>query len=325
MNARLRIGRVAARVGATGAAVGLTTWLAGWALAAAVVQDPSAGRTTPPSSAASSAPAAAAPAVPSTTTVTVPVASGNTAVEPVKPRIRTSFFQAARDSLFGRTDYATWEPLKLNTFFSEGWDEAWIGPPRGLRGSPRQGWIGGANGNFYRLAFLSFDYTRALAQGGDGYASGFTLFTPLSRRLLLITQVPFFSSNLPSIAVGKQAFPVTTPGRGGTTNPVTGRHHIPSGFGDLAFTWRVMLKEIENFSLTAELTVQTPTGYRPEGAGQALVTPGVQFWWNFAERWVARGAFNEAIGTNRQAGGTTLVSQLAIGRTFTEHDVPLFW
>ncbi len=85
-----------------------------------------------------------------------------------------------------------------------------------------------------------------------------------------------------------------------------------------------MLFEKENFSWTTEVTVQTPTGYRPLGAGQALVTPGTQFWWNFAERWVVRGGFNSAIGTNPQAGGTTLISQLAIGRTFTKHDVPIF-
>ena len=29
------------------------------------------------------------------------------------------------------------------------------------------------------------------------------------------------------------------------------------------------------------------------------------------------------MGTNRQAGGTSLLSQLALGRVFTPHDVPL--
>jgi len=160
-----------------------------------------------------------------------------------------------------------------------------------------------------------------LRQGGDGYAGGFTLYTPLSRRLLLITQVPFVDSNLPSLAVGKQQFP-----NGNGNNPTPIRHHgrTPTGFGDLALTPRVMLFENENFSWTTEVTVQTPTGYRPLGAGQTLVTPGTQFWWNFAERWVVRGGFNSAIGTNPHAGGTTLISQLAIGRTFTKHDVPIF-
>ncbi len=241
-------------------------------------------------------------------------APAGAAAEEIKPRIRTNFFRAAQDSLFGRTDYATWEPLRLRTLFTEGWDEAWIGPPNGLRGGPRQGWIGAADGNFYRLGFFSFNYTRGLRSGGDGYAGGFTLYTPLSRRLLLITQIPFVNSNLASVTIGKQTF----------TNPTTSGVYHRAGFGDLAFTPRVMLFEKENFSWVAEVTIQTPTGYRPSGAGQALVTPGTQFWWNFAERWVLRGGFNPAIGTNRKAGGTTLISQLAIGRTFTTHDIPIF-
>ena len=264
------------------------------------------------------APAPETVAVP-TNDPAAPPTVAEAATDEVKPRIRTNFFQAARDSLLGRTDYATWEPLKVSTLFTEGWDEAWIGPPNGLKGGPRQGWIGAADGNFYRLGFLSFNYTRNLAQGGDGFAGGFTLYTPLSRRLLVIMQIPFVRSNLPALAVGKQGFP-TGPG----TNPPGSSGTTPTGFGDLAITPRVMLFEKENFSWTAELTVQTPTGYRPLGAGQTFVTPGTQFWWNFAERWVVRGGFNTAIGTNRQAGGTILVSQLALGRTFTKHDVPIF-
>ena len=274
------------------------------------------------------APASEEVAVP-TNDPSAPPTAAEASGDEVKPRIRSNFFQAARDSLFGRTDYATWEPLKLSTLFTEGWDEAWIGPPNGLKGGPRQGWIGAADGNFYRLGFFSFNYTRGLSQGGDGYAGRFTLYTPLSRRLLLITQVPFVNSNLPSLAVGRQQFPSTPTGTGGNegsggTTVSTRRTHAEVGFGDLSFTPRVMLFEQENFSWTAELTVQTPTGYRPQGSGRAFVTPGTQFWWNFAERWVVRGGFNSAIGTNRQAGGTTLISQLAIGRTFTKHDVPIF-
>ena len=85
-----------------------------------------------------------------------------------------------------------------------------------------------------------------------------------------------------------------------------------------------MLLEADDFTLVAQSSIQTPTGYRPAGAGQAIVTPGVQFWWNFAAGWVVRGGFNAGVGTNRQAGGTTLLSQLAMGKVLTPHDVPLF-
>ena len=264
---------------------------------------------------------------PATETITVPTndptatgaAPGAAVADAKKPRVRTSVTQAAKDSLFGRTDYATWEPLKFSTLLTQGWDEAWIGPPNGAKGGPRQGWIGAADGNFYRLGFFSFDYTRAVRTGGDGYAGGFTLYTPLSRRLLLITQIPFVDSNLPSLTIGKQQFAGTGAGTGTGTS-----HGHPARFGDLGLTTRVMLFEKENFSWIAELTVQIPTGSHRSSGGLAEVTPGTQFWWNFAERWVIRGGFNQAIGTNRAAGGTTLVSQLAIGRTFTPHDVPIF-
>ncbi len=267
--------------------------------------DPSAPKTSAP---------AAPPGPPGTT------AAGEAAAGPATggPPVRTNVFRAARDSIFGRTDYATWHPLPLKTLFSEGWDEAWIGPPNGSRGGPRQGWIDAADGNFYRLGFFAYTFTNSLAQGGNGHVGSFTLYTPLSRRLSLITQNPFIDSNQPTFSVGKQGLPnpSTAPGRS--------RNRTPTGFGDLAITPRVMLRETENLSLVAELTVQIPTGYRGTGAGQAILTPGVQFWSNFAPKWIARGGFNVGVGTNPQAGGTTLLSQLAVGRVFTPHDTPLF-
>ena len=243
-----------------------------------------------------------------------------------KPRVRTSVLGAARDSLFGRTDYADWEPLKFSTLFREGWDEAWIGPPNGLKGGPRQGWIGAADGNFYRLGFFSFDYTRGLGQGTDGFAGGFTLYTPLSRRLLLITQVPFVNSNFSAITAGREQLPTggdgTGTGAGAGGSGPNGRRG--TGFGDLSFTPRVMLFENENFSWTSGMTIQIPTGDASSGGGRAILTPTTSIWWNFRERWVVRGGFSTAVGTNRQAGGTTLLSRIAVGRTFTKHDVPIF-
>jgi len=258
-------------------------------------------------------------------------AAAAAATEPAAPAksatpVRTNVGRAALDSIFGKTDYREWTPLPLSTVFSEGWDEAWVGPPNGDRGGPRQGWIGAADGNFYRLAFFSYAYTNRLAQGGDGNVGGFTYYTPLSRRLELITQVPFVVSNQSTFAIGKQAFPNQT-GSGAGAGAGAANHGgrgTPTGFGDMSFTPRVMLAESRNFSLTGEVTVQVPTGYRPTGSGQSIVTPGLAFWSNFAEGWVIRGGFNTGVGTNPQAGGTTLVSQLAVGRTWTKHEVPIF-
>ena len=66
---------------------------------------------------------------------------------------RVGVVDAAIESIAGDV-YAQpsrWRPLSLGTFFSEGWDQAWASPVSGSGGAPRQGWIGAANGVFYRL------------------------------------------------------------------------------------------------------------------------------------------------------------------------------
>ncbi len=234
------------------------------------------------------------------------------------PPARAGFFGVAFDSIFGPSDDAPWRPLSLRTFFTEGWDEAWVAEPDNS-GDAQQGWINAADGNFYRLYFVSYTFTSHLNQGlgGDGNTGAYTIYLPLSRRLELITSIPFVTSQ-PTFGVGKNTLP--NPNR-----PSRGPGHPTSvGFGDITFTPRVMLLEADDFTLVAQTSVQVPTGDRAAGAGQSILTPGVQFWWNYAEGWILRGGFNSGVGTNRQAGGTTLLSQLALGRVFTPADVPLF-
>ena len=102
------------------------------------------------------------------------------------------------------------------------------------------------------------------------------MLTPLSRRLMLITNVPFVvhnnvSDGLPTIdPENDQASP----------NQTT--------FGDVSFTPRVLLYESRDFSVTADLTVLTPTGDDPV-AGRSALIPSVAFWYNFAGGWVIRG------------------------------------
>jgi hypothetical protein len=82
---------------------------------------------------------------------------------------RVGFFQAAGESLTGDVyaDPSRWRPLSLGTFFSEGWDEAWVSPPPGGGGAPRQGWINAADGVFYRLAVATFAYKNGSTGNGD--------------------------------------------------------------------------------------------------------------------------------------------------------------
>ena len=83
-----------------------------------------------------------------------------------------------------------------------------------------------------------------------------------------------------------------------------------------------MLHETKDFSLTAEMAVVTPTGNQPLAGNTTTLVPAFGFWNNFAGGWVIRGGLGLAIPMN--GSGDNLISQLAIGNTFTDHDVPLF-
>jgi hypothetical protein len=111
-------------------------------------------------------------------------------VAPAATWVEMGFFDTVTASLFGKPDPNTWRPLPLWTFFSEGWNEAWVPSPSGSGGAPRQGWINGADGNLYRLWFFTF--TQAFNSGpkGNAYLGAYTVFAPLNRRLDLIINVP---------------------------------------------------------------------------------------------------------------------------------------
>ena len=215
------------------------------------------------------------------------------------------------ESIFGQADPNCWRPLTLSSLFSEGWNEAWVPSPAGSGGAPRQGWINAADGNMYRLNFLTFAQGFNSPSQGTAYVGAYTLYTPLSRRLLLITNVPYVLRN--NISEG---LPVISP------NPQPGSTtHGQTSFGDVSFTPRVLLHETKDFSLTTELAITTPTGNQPL-AGKTSLTPNVSFWSNVSGGWVVRGG----IGVTLPTGGTgdVLVSQLAIGQTITDHNTPLF-
>jgi hypothetical protein len=215
------------------------------------------------------------------------------------------------ESIFGKPDPNTWHPLTLSTLLTEGWDEAWVPSPNGSGGAPRQGWINAADGNLYRLSFFTFaeGFNRSAP---NAYLGAYTILTPLSRRLELITSVPFVLSNN-----AVSGLPIIDPNQPGTTT--TQRQ---TTFGDVSFTPRVLLHETQDFSLTAEMAVVTPTGNEPL-AGKTSLTPAVSFWNNFSGGWVIRGGIGVLIPTDG-SGDDTLISQLAIGQTITCHDTPIF-
>jgi hypothetical protein len=193
---------------------------------------------------------------------------------------------------------------------SEGWDEAWVPSPNGSGGAPRQGWINAMDGNLYRLWFFTF--TEGFNHSAsNAYLGAYTLYTPLSRRLELITNIPFVVANNAS-----SGLPIINP-TGGTA----GTSQSQTTFGDVTFTPRVLLHETQDFSLTAEMAVVTPTGSSPL-EGKTSLVPAVGFWNNVAGTWVIRGGVGVKIPI--QGGGAdTLISQFAVGQTLTAHHVPL--
>jgi hypothetical protein len=70
------------------------------------------------------------------------------------------------------------------------------------------------------------------------------------------------------------------------------------------------------------MAVLVPTGRQPL-EGKTAPVPNVSLWKILAGRWVIRVGTGDLIphGDGRH---DTLISQLAIGNTFTAHDVPLF-
>jgi hypothetical protein len=122
-----------------------------------------------------------------------------------------------------------------------------------LGGTPRQGWINAMDGNLYRLSFFSFAQAFNNNPKGNAYLGAYTLLTPLSRRLELIINVPFFVRNN-----AVSGLPILNP-----NNPTLSTTKSHSGFGDMSFTPRVLLHETKDFSLTGELAVVVPTGTEP--------------------------------------------------------------
>jgi hypothetical protein len=245
-------------------------------------------------------------------TMTVPQPSFYSGAGAVPPgtRVEMGIFDTMAESIFGQPDPNSWRPLPIWTLFSEGWNEAWVPSPNGSGGAPRQGWINAMDGNMYRLWFFTFAQAFNKAPLSNAYLGAFTLYTPLSRRLLFITNIPFVVTNN-----AQSGLPIINPS-GRTATP-----RSQTTFGDLSFTPRVLLHETQDFSLTGEVAVTTPTGRSPL-EGKTALTPAIGFWNNFAGGWVIRGGIGDLISLHD--GKNTLISQLAIGQTLTAHDVPLF-
>jgi hypothetical protein len=231
----------------------------------------------------------------------------------------TAPLDVIRESIFGAASEDRWQPLGLWTFFTQGWDEPWVKSPEGTNGAPKQNWFGSADGVFTRLSSVNFFYTDGMTTApglllspfpwspakpntdGTQYWVSYNLYLPLNQRLELLVVVPFVASN--------------------KTSP-TG--HFASSFGDLTFSGRFRLLEQRDFSIQSVLTERIPTGQTINGNDINFVSPSLEFWWNFAPRWVLRGGTGMNIDTGRASGTSTYFNNVAIGRYLTTKDAPIF-
>jgi hypothetical protein len=227
--------------------------------------------------------------------------------------------EVIHESIFGAASTEDWQPLSLSTFWSEGWDKPYVNSPEGTNGARKQNWFGVADGIFARLGALNFFFTDGMTThtglllspfpwapvkpktNGNQYWASYNLYLPLNQRLELLVVVPFVASN--------------------TTSP-TG--HYVANFGDLTVSERFRLIEQRDFSFQALLTERTPTGNTVNGNDINYITPSLEFWWNFAPRWVVRGGTGINIDTGRTSATDTYFNNVAMGRYLTTKDATIF-
>lgn len=240
-------------------------------------------------------------------------------IAPSRTRVVMGPLEVIRESIFGEASSDDWHPLSLGTFFSEGWDEPFVKSPVGTNGAPKQNWFGAADGTFARLASVNFMLTENMTTNpgllltplpwapakpktdGTAYFGTFNIYLPINQRLELLVVAPFISAN--------------------KTGP-TG--HYDGNFGDFTISERFRLIEERNFTLQALLTERTPTGKTVNGNEINFITPGLEFWCNFAPKWVLRGGTGINIDTGRKSATDVYFNTLAIGRYLTDKDAPIF-
>ena len=99
------------------------------------------------------------------------------------------------ESIFGMPDPDCWYPSAALHAVQRRLATAVDAVAQRFRRSARQGWINAADGNMYRLWFFTFAEGFNHPPQGDAYLGAYTLLTPFSRRLMLITNIPFSMRN----------------------------------------------------------------------------------------------------------------------------------
>jgi hypothetical protein len=223
------------------------------------------------------------------------------------PASRDGVFGAIAKSLTGDVygEPNRWRELSLRGLFTEGWDEAWVSPPAGGGGAPRQGWLNSFDGVFYRLGVATYGYSHNFLENGNQHSGLLQFYLPFNRRFELRVDFPVVSNR----------------GASGTD--------YETNFGDLQIVARVLLSETRDVTQSLNVAFRAPTGDTSNGNGVAAITPTYEFWTNWWKGLVLRGGAGFFVPYGHQSidevgARASFIANLAAGYYFTPHDATPF-
>jgi len=218
------------------------------------------------------------------------------------------FFGAMGKSLTGDVygDPSRWRELSLGNFFTEGWTRAWVSPPPGGGGAPRQGWLNSFDGVFYRLAVGTYGYAHNFLDNGNQHSGVLQLYLPLNERFEFRLDFPVVSN------------------RAGA-----GETDYDTNLGDMQIVTRFLLSESRDFTQSFNIAFRAPTGQTDNVNGVAAITPTYEFWTNFWQGLVLRGGAGFFVPYGHQSidevgARASFVANFAAGYYFTPHTATPF-
>ena len=224
--------------------------------------------------------------------------------------------QAPKDGVWGAIaksltgdvygDPASWRELSVGTLFTEGWDEAWVSPPAGGGGAPRQGWLNSFDGVFYRLGIATYGYAHNFLDNGNQHSGLIQFYLPFNRRFEFRLDIPAAVSN-----------------RGATGTD------YETNFGDLTLVPRFILTESKDLTQSLNVAFRMPTGDTFNKNGVAAITPTYEFWTNWWQGLVLRGGAGFFVPYGHQSidevgARASFIANLAAGYYLTPHDATPF-
>jgi hypothetical protein len=227
--------------------------------------------------------------------------------EETSPASRDGVFGAIAKSLTGDVyaEPSRWRELSLRGLFTEGWDEAWVSPPAGGGGAPRQGWLNSFDGVFYRLGVATYGYSHNFLENGNQHSGLLQFYLPFNRRFEFRVDFPVVSNR----------------GASGTD--------YETNFGDLQIVARVLLSETRDVTQSLNVAFRAPTGDTHNDNGVAAITPTYEFWTNWWNGLVLRGGAGFFVPYGHQSidevgARASFIANLAAGYYFTPHGATPF-